>query len=45
MYNLGEKQTALKVLARDMYDNIIRTTSGDTIVDQLNILKRRKPSV
>ena len=29
MHNL-EEQTALKVLATDMYDNLIRTNSGDT---------------
>ena len=33
MYNLGEGQTAPKVLAADTYDNLIRTNSGDAIVD------------
>ena len=36
MYNLDEEQTTLKVLATDMYENLIRTNSGDTIVDHLN---------
>ena len=33
MYNLDGEQTALKVLATDMYDNLIRTNSDDAIVD------------
>ena len=37
MYNLDEDQTALKVLAADMYDNLIRTNSDDAIVDHLNL--------
>ena len=37
MYNLDEVQTALKVLARDTYDNLISTNSDDTIVDHLNL--------
>ena len=37
MYNLDEYQTALKVLAMDMYDNVIRTNSDNTIVDHLNL--------
>ena len=42
MYNLNEEQTALKVLAMDMYDNLIRTNSADdTIVDHLNLEKVR----
>ena len=33
MYNLDEEQTALKVLTTDTYDNLIRASSNDTIVD------------
>ena len=36
-YNIDKEQTALKVLATDMYDNLIRTNSDDTIVDHLNL--------
>ena len=35
MYNLDDEQTAFKVLARDMYDNLIRTNSDNSIVDHL----------
>ena len=35
MYNLDKDQTALKVLAADTYDNLVRTNSNDTIVDHL----------
>ena len=41
MYNLDVDQTALKVLAADMYDNLIRTNSDDTIVHHLNLYKVR----
>ena len=37
MHNLDEEQTAFKVLATDMYDNLIRPNSGDTIVGHLNL--------
>ena len=37
MYNLDEDQTALKVLAADTHDNLIRTNSDDTIVNHLNL--------
>ena len=37
MYNLDAGQTALKVLATDTYDNLIRTSSDDAIVDHLNM--------
>ena len=38
MSNLDEKQTALKVLATDTYDNLIRPNSADdTIIDHLNM--------
>ena len=38
MYNLDDEQTALKVLATDMYGTLIRTTSADdNIVDHLNL--------
>ena len=37
MYTLDEERTALKVLATDTYDNLIRTNSVDTIVDHLNL--------
>ena len=37
MYNLDEEQTALKVLARDTSDNLIRASSNDTIVDHLTL--------
>ena len=37
MYNLDEEQTALKVLATDTYDNVIRTNSDDGIVYHLNL--------
>ena len=37
MYNLNENQTALNVLATDVYDNLIKTNSDDTIVDHLNL--------
>ena len=37
MYNLDEEQTALKALASDMNDNLIRTNSDDAIVDHLNV--------
>ena len=37
MYNLDKDQTALKVLAADMYDNLIRKNSGDAIVHHLNL--------
>ena len=36
MYNLEEYQTALKVLAADTYNNLIRTNSDD-VIDQLNL--------
>ena len=35
-YNLDENQRALKFLAADMYDNLIRTNSDDAIADHLN---------
>ena len=41
MYNLDNNQTALKVLATDTYDNLIRTNSDDAIVDHLNLWKVR----
>ena len=37
MYNLDEEQTALKVSATDIYDNLIRTNSDDATVDHLNL--------
>ena len=37
MYNLDEEQTALKVLATDTYDNLIGTSSDNTILDHLNL--------
>ena len=37
MYNLGDDQTALKVLAADTYDSLIRTNSDDATVDHLNL--------
>ena len=37
MYNLDEEQMALEVLARDTYDNLIRTSSDDTMVHHLNL--------
>ena len=37
MYNFDEEQTALKVFATDMYDNLIRKNSDDAIVDHLNL--------
>ena len=37
MYNLDEEQTMLKVLATDTYDNLIRTSSNDTIVVDLKL--------
>ena len=37
MHNLVEDQTALKVLATNMYNNLIRTNSDDAIVDHLNL--------
>ena len=40
MYNLDQNQTALKVLATDNYDNLIRTNSDDAI-DYLNLLRVR----
>ena len=36
MYNLGEDQTALKVLVADTNHNLIRTNSDDAI-DHLNL--------
>ena len=39
MYNLDEDQTALKVLAADIYDNLIRTNSDNAIVDHLKPIK------
>ena len=36
MFNLDDEKTALKVLAVDTYDDIIRTNSNDAI-DHLNI--------
>ena len=42
MYNFNEEQTALKALATDMYDNLIRSNAADnTIVDHLNLKKVR----
>ena len=37
MYNLAEVKTALKVLATDMYDNLIRMNSDVASVDHLNL--------
>ena len=37
MYNLDEEQTALKVLATDIYDDLIRTNSDDPMIDHLNV--------
>ena len=37
MYNLDEEQTALKVLATDMHDNLIRTNSDHAIVDHVDL--------
>ena len=37
MYNLEEEQTASKVLATDMYDNLIRTNTDDAMVDHLDL--------
>ena len=37
MCNLDEEQTALKVLATDTYDNLIRTNSDDAVVHHLNL--------
>ena len=37
MYNLDEEQTALKVLATDMCDSLIRASSNDTVVEHLNL--------
>ena len=37
MYNLDEEQTALKVLATETFDNLIRTNSNDFIVDHLHL--------
>ena len=36
MYNLDKNHTALKVLAADTYDNLIRTNPDDGI-DHLNV--------
>ena len=41
MYNLDEEKTALKGLATDMYDNLIRTNSDDGIIDHLTLEKVR----
>ena len=41
MYNLYEDQTALNIVATEMYDNFIRTNPDDAIVDHLNIYKVR----
>ena len=38
MYNLDENQTALKVLAADTYDDLIRTSSDDAI-DHFKLIK------
>ena len=37
MYNLDEEKMALKALATDTYDNLIRINSDDAIVDHLNL--------
>ena len=37
IYNLDEDQTGLKVLAADMYNNLIRENSDNAIVDHLNL--------
>ena len=36
MFNLDEDKTALKVLAADTYDNLIKTNSDDAI-DHFNL--------
>ena len=37
MYNLDKDQIALKVLAVDTCDNLVRTNSEDGIVDHLKL--------
>ena len=42
MYEMDEKQTALKVLVTDTYDSLKRINSADKIiVDHLNLWKVR----
>ena len=37
MYSLDKDETALKVLAADIYDSLIKTKSDNAIVDHLNL--------